>query len=126
MSNDLPPLPAGSSPEDAGANRFSEPVADDRPHFSHRDAEITADARLYIPQSEGWAAHIKQNSDKLYCHTKNPEEDYFHLIVSGELYLQCDTEVICLSCALRRDILTRDRLFWQHQKLATREKPPPG
>ncbi|MBI1345027.1 hypothetical protein GC163_01920 [bacterium] len=73
------------------------------------------DVRLYAPDSEDWTAHIKNDSEKIYCYQKNPGEDYFHLIVNGELYLASGTEKLCLRCALRRGVVTTDRLFWQHR-----------
>ena len=80
------------------------------------------DARLYAHAPEGWEAHIKQGWDKDYCFAKAPGEDWFHLLMSGEIYLQHGTEKYCLNCALRRGILTTDRLYWQHQSQTSRER----
>lgn len=77
------------------------------------DREFPPDARLYLPRQEGWQAHIKRSWQKEYCYLKNPGEDYFHLLISGEIYLQRGEEKYCLNCALRHGILTRDRLYWQ-------------
>jgi hypothetical protein len=74
-----------------------------------------ADVRLYLPDAEDWVAHIKRDSEKIYCYQKHVGEDYFHLILSGELYLQNGTEKLCLRCALRRGVVTTDRLHWQHR-----------
>lgn len=71
------------------------------------------DQRLYIAQPAGWEAPIKQSWEQEYCYSKNPGEDWFHLLANGELYIQRGTEKFCLTCALRLKILTRDRLFWQ-------------
>ncbi len=71
------------------------------------------DHRLYVPQQAGWEAAIKQTWEQEYCYSKNPGEDWFHLLANGELYIQRGTEKFCLSCALRLKILTRNRLFWQ-------------
>lgn len=84
----------------------------------------TADRRLYVPCPEGWQAHIKTGWEKLYCYQKDPGEDYYHLILSGEIYLQCGDETICLTCALRRGIATPDRLYWQH-RVPVPQGPPP-
>lgn len=73
------------------------------------------DCRLYVPQAEEWQAHIKQGWEKMYCYAKNPGEDYFHLIMGGEIYLQKGDEVLCLRCAARQGIVTTDRLYWQRQ-----------
>ena len=76
----------------------------------------TGDMRLYAPAPEGWAAHIKQSWDKEYCFSKSPGEDYFHLLMSGEIFVQHGDEKYCLTCAVRHGILTTDRLNWQHRK----------
>jgi hypothetical protein len=71
------------------------------------------DVRLYLPDAEGWSAHVKQSWDKEYCFQKKPGEDFFHLLMHGEVYLQNGDEKFCLWCALRRGIVTHDRLNWQ-------------
>ena len=86
------------------------------------DRPSAADVRLYAHTPEGWQAHIKQGWDKDYCFAKNPGEDWFHLLMSGEIYLQHGTERYCLNCALRRGILTADRLYWQHLSQTSRER----
>ncbi len=70
------------------------------------------DRRLYLPSLEGWQVRVKSGPN-VYCGLKNPGQDWFHLIVDGELYLEFDCEKLCLNCALRGRVLTDDRLFWQ-------------
>lgn len=82
----------------------------------------TPDVRLYVCHPEGWTAAVKQTSEKMYCYQKHPGEDYFHLIVAGEIYLQFGDEKLCLSCAVRRGDATQERLFWQHR----RKSAPPN
>ena len=73
------------------------------------------DTRLYIPDHEDWQVHIKRNSERDFCYSKHPGEDWFHLILSGEIYVARQHERYCLRCALRMGFLTEDRLFWQHR-----------
>ncbi len=73
------------------------------------------DTRLYVPDNEDWDVLIKRDSERIYCYSKNPGEDYFHLILSGEIYVTRQHERYCLRCALRMNFLTQDRLFWQHR-----------
>lgn len=73
------------------------------------------DVRLYVPDSEDWRACVKVDSEKAYCYQKNPGEDYFHLILGGEIFLMNGDEKLCLRCALRRGVVTTDRLFWQNR-----------
>lgn len=85
----------------------------DEPEVHH--ATDSADARLYLPDPEGWTARVKRSWDKQYCFYKQPGQDYFHLLMGGEIYLERGEEVVCLMCALRRGIITTDRLNWQHR-----------
>ena len=78
-------------------------------------AAETGDVRLYVPDPDGWSARVKQGWEKLYCFYKQPGQDFFHLLMSGEIYLQRGEEVVCLMCALRRGLVTTDRLNWQHR-----------
>ncbi len=71
------------------------------------------DVRLYLPNADGWVAKVKQGWAKESCYLQNPGEDYFHLLMNGEIYLQRGFEKYCLRCALRRGLITRDRLSWQ-------------
>ncbi len=99
-------IPAPTSDEPA------QPAVDEAP-----------DARLYIPDPSSWEARVKYDSEKVYCYQKNPGENYFHLILAGEIYLVSGNEKLCLRCALRRGVATQDRLHWQHR--VKRVKAPP-
>ena len=74
-----------------------------------------ADNRLYVPDHEDWDVHIKRDSDRYFCYSKHPGEEWFHLILNGEIYVARQHEKYCLRCALRMGFLTEDRLFWQHR-----------
>lgn len=76
--------------------------------------EPPADLRLYVPHGEHWEAHIQSATAREYCHFKTPGQDYFHLLVPGEIYVQYGTTKFCLSCAYRLSHVTDDRLFWQN------------
>lgn len=73
------------------------------------------DTRLYVPDHEDWDVHIKRDSERYFCYSKHPGEDWFHLILNGEIYVSHQHEKYCLRCALRMGSLTEDRLFWQHR-----------
>lgn len=81
------------------------------------------DVRLYVTDAREWTAHIKKDSSKIYCYQKNPGDDFFHLIVDGEIYLAKGDEKYCLRCALRDGVVTTDRLFWQNR--VTKKKSMP-
>jgi hypothetical protein len=79
------------------------------------------DSRLYVPDHEDWNAVIKRDSDRVYCYSKHPGEEWFHLILNGEIHITRQHERYCLRCALRMGFLTTDRLNWQHR---VPKKPP--
>ena len=85
------------------------------------------DRRLYLPDAQDWQARIKSGTTE-YCHLRNDGEDWFHLLIDGELYLQFGEEKLCLNCAVRRGVLTDHRLFWQTgrrpRQLSPIEDPP--
>ena len=84
--------------------------------------ESPDDGRLYLPRKDNWVAQVKGGWEKEYCYLKNPGEDYFHLLLSGEIYLQRNDEKYCLNCARRMGLVTHDRLHWQHRKRETSPK----
>lgn len=88
-----------------------------------QDPTSTAsDRRLYLPWPEGWEIRIK-SGPREYCYYRNPKEEWFHLLVDGELFLQFSEQKICLNCAYRQGILTDDRLFWQTGRRRPRIPP---
>lgn len=80
-----------------------------------KTSATVADRRLYLTDAESWRPAIKHGSERQYCYTQNPGEDYFHLILDGEIFLSNGDEQVCLNCALRRGLITADRLHWQHR-----------
>ena len=94
------PLPTEESHEE----RPSAPTVDPIP-----------DTRLYVPDHEDWDVHLKRDSERYFCYSKHPGEEWFHLILNGEIYVARQHEKYFLRCALRMGFLTEDRLFWQHR-----------
>lgn len=116
----LPPtIPlAPDEPRVNGNHDAIRALADDASPLDYR--EFPQDARLYLPQNEGWQARVKQGWEQTFCYTKNPGEDYFHLLLAGEIYLQRGDEKLCLNCALRHGLVTTDRLYWQRRPSGTK------
>lgn len=90
------------------------------------------DRRLYLPRSDGWEFCVK-SGPREYCYYRNPGEEWFHLLIDGELFLQFGDGKVCLNCALRHGILTDNRLFWQTgrrrhhtQRIADEDNPGEG
>ncbi|MCA9116644.1 MAG: hypothetical protein KDA79_16300 [Planctomycetaceae bacterium] len=71
------------------------------------------DVRLYALHPDGWDVRIKSTWEKEYCHARLPGEEHFHLLLCGEIFLAQGGEKFCLQCALRRGVITRNRLYWQ-------------
>ena len=114
--------PETESPADPADDPFTVPVTAEElslvPVHEPNSLPQAPERRLYVPL-EGWQARVKTDWEKEYCHLKAPGEDYFHLLMNGEIFLYWGNQRICLNCALRNDIATSDRLFWQrgHKKL---------
>jgi hypothetical protein len=75
------------------------------------DTQPAVDERLYVPHSTGWSAHIKHSGGTERCFAQHPGQDFFHLLITGEIYLENGGERFCLTCAMRRGIINRDRKF---------------
>lgn len=83
--------------------------------MSDSSAGDVPDVRLYLTDFGDWQAAIKRDSEKIYCYQKNPGEEFFHLIIDGEIYLTRGDEKLCCRCAARDGIVSTDRLHWQHR-----------
>jgi hypothetical protein len=74
--------------------------------------QTCGESRLYVPEYAGWKAAIKDDWNKEYCFVQRPGEDFYHLLVTGEIYLQRGIEKYCMSCAVRHGYATHERAFW--------------
>lgn len=109
-----PDEPSGFAPSEAQAASVGIPESKSSDDMADRPAPLP-DTRLYVPDNEDWNVHIKRDSERTYCYAKLPGEDWFHLLLTGEIYVSRQHEKYCLRCALRMGFLTEDRLFWQHR-----------
>lgn len=78
-----------------------------------RPDDDAPDRRLYLKQPEAWRLAVKADFSRQYCHARNPGEDFYHLILGGELYVDNGERKLCVNCALRAGILTLDREHWR-------------
>ena len=92
-----------------------EPTTDAPKPIEDYQYDPVPDTRLYVPDNADWDVHIKRDSERVYCYAKLSGEDWFHLILNGEIYVTRQHERYCLRCALRMNFLSQDRLFWQHR-----------
>ena len=112
-------LPEGfSNLDDLWDGPPSQPISGDSDNLAAEDTsqspETDDDSRLYLPGWEdGWTVKLKTTWEREYCFAKNPGEEFYHLLMAGELYVQYDDEKFCLECARRRGGLSKNRLHWR-------------
>ena len=75
------------------------------PDLDQAPAELSS--RMYVHEA-GWQISIKRGSERVFCHLMEPEQDYYHRLVDGEIYLHQGDERICMSCAGRRGIIATE------------------
>jgi hypothetical protein len=63
--------------------------------------------RLFLFEP-GWRITRKSSSEREFCHSITPGQDYYHRLLDGEIYLHKADEKVCLPCAARRGLLTYD------------------
>jgi hypothetical protein len=73
-------------------------TAKNRPHDS---------PRLFL-REPGWRIAHKIGSTREFCYAMTPGEDYYHRLLDGELYVYHGDERLCLTCAERRGLLSRE------------------
>lgn len=103
---------------------MSEPTESNEPTEATESSEVgdrgsasESAGRLFVPAfEEGWRASIKRNWDREYCFTKHPDDEFYHLLMAGEMVLQYEEEKYCMACAMRRGLLSRDRLHWRRDR----------
>ncbi len=75
----------------------------DRPRLAPDDRP--APRRLYLHEP-GWQVGLKIGSEREFCFTMAPGQDFYHRFSDGEVYLYRNEERICVACAERRDLLS--------------------
>jgi hypothetical protein len=61
--------------------------------------------RLFL-REPGWRIGQKAGSEREFCYTIAPGQDYYHRLQDGELFVFLGDERLCLPCAARRGLLT--------------------
>lgn len=73
-----------------------------------RMMEPGTDLRLYRGENE-YEPKINATDARLFCHSHADQEDFFHRIAIGELYVGFEDVSYCLNCAIRHGVLTDRR-----------------
>ena len=91
-------------------------MSENEPLNSVSESEISTDqdCRLYVTNPDVWNAQVKQTWDKEYCYGKKTGEEFYHLLMCGEIYVFNGSEKYCFNCAQRHGLLTENRVHWQH------------
>jgi hypothetical protein len=69
------------------------------------DGNAAAEPRRMFVFERGWNIGIKTGSHRELCHMMAPGQDFYHRLGDGEVYVQQNTEKLCLSCAFRRGLI---------------------
>lgn len=60
--------------------------------------------RLFL-REVGWRVGHKLGSEREFCYSMAPGQDYYHRLLDGEVYVFHGDERLCLACAERRGLL---------------------
>lgn len=60
--------------------------------------------RLFLREM-GWTFATKSGTEREYCYSMSPGQDFYHRLMDGELYLQGTEERLCIPCAARRGLI---------------------
>jgi hypothetical protein len=63
--------------------------------------------RLFLFEP-GWRIGRKNGSDREFCYTIAPGQDFYHRLLDGEIFIYRADEKVCLPCAARRGLLNTD------------------
>lgn len=83
--------------------------ADPRPTDRADDGDDrTAPPRRLFLHEPGWRITQKLGSQREFCYTMAPGQDYYHRLQDGEIYLQRGDgeERLCVACAERRGLIS--------------------
>ena len=71
------------------------------------DREPIASGRMYLAEP-GWRIGVKSGSEREFCYTMMPGQNFYHRLLDGEIFLHRNDEKLCLACASRRGLLVAE------------------
>jgi len=71
------------------------------------ECEAAPARRMFISEP-GWRVGVKAGSDREFCYTMAPGQDFYHRLLDGEVFLHRHAEKICLACAARRGLIVAE------------------
>ncbi len=81
------------------------PVHSTPPSSDSADDQSVPPRRMFIFEP-GWRVGVKTGSIRELCYMITPGQDYYHRLLDGEIFLVRDGERLCLTCALRRGLIS--------------------
>jgi hypothetical protein len=72
---------------------------------SSLDGNAAPAARRMFIFERGWTVGVKTGSHRELCHMMAPGQDFYHRLGDGEVFVQQNTEKLCLACAFRRGLI---------------------
>ncbi len=61
--------------------------------------------RLFLFEP-GWRVGMKVGSEREFCHSTAPDQDHYHRLMDGEVFLYRGDDKLCMPCASRRGLVT--------------------
>jgi hypothetical protein len=98
----------------------------DRPDSPDARAPGSSPRRLFLHEP-GWRIGHKLGSEREFCYTIAPGQDYYHRLYDGELFLTHGDQRVCLACAERRGLLSYEpRGLREPPTVLDLDAPEPG
>jgi hypothetical protein len=69
--------------------------------------DLESPRRMFLAEP-GWQIGVKIGSQREFCYTRAPGQDYYHRLLDGEVFVQRDDERLCLACATRRGLVVAE------------------
>jgi hypothetical protein len=71
-----------------------------------REPAPTPIGRRVFVTFPGWTVGLKVGSERSFCSTKAPGQDYYHRLLDGELFIAQGDERVCFVCAEKRGLIS--------------------
>jgi hypothetical protein len=72
-----------------------------------KDDDADSPRRMFLFEP-GWHIGVKTGSQREFCHTRAPGQDFYHRLLDGEIFLQREDERLCVPCARRRGLISAE------------------
>jgi hypothetical protein len=80
---------------------------ENQPAYPPDPADRPGPRRLFL-REPGWRVALKSGTERAFCYSMAPGQDYYHRLQEGEIYFFHGDERICLACAERRGLIAHE------------------